>query len=89
MESLTCQIGYYPLRAQELDPQVEEVLEIIRSYEVEVKVTEMAALVRGEAKVIYPMLRQLTEAMQSKGNEFILNITVSTSCGWTEGQSGS
>ena len=77
---ISCQISYYPLRQTELSAGVDEVLEIIRASGLEVDVGKMSTVVSGETPAVYRLLEELTNAMAAKGREFVLSMTVSTSC---------
>jgi uncharacterized protein YqgV (UPF0045/DUF77 family) len=77
---ISCQISYYPLRQTELNAGVHEVLDIIQDSGLSVDVGKMSTVVSGETAAVYRLLQKLTEAMAAKGREFVLSITVSTSC---------
>lgn len=77
---ISCQISYYPLRQTELDAGVQEALELIEDSGLQVETGKMSTVVSGETAAVYGLLHRLTDAMASKGREFILSITISTSC---------
>lgn len=77
---ISCQISYYPLRQTELNAGVHEVLEVIQASGLETDVGKMSTVVSGETAAVYRLLQELTEAMAAKGREFVLSMTVSTSC---------
>ncbi len=79
---ITCQIGLYPLRSEEITGVVDEAMKIINSYDLEVEIGTMSTVVAGDTGTVYKMLNELTQEMQSRGREFVLTITVSTSCDW-------
>jgi uncharacterized protein YqgV (UPF0045/DUF77 family) len=79
---IAAQISYYPLKSREINDEVDEVLNIIHNYDLGVKSNEMSTIVAGETGKIHQMLQEITETMQSRQQEFVMNVTFSTSCSW-------
>lgn len=80
---ISAQISYYPLKSEDINEEVDEVLSIIQTYDLGVKTNEMSTIVAGETAKVYQMLQEITESMQSKEQEFVMNVTLSTSCRWS------
>lgn len=77
---IACQIAYYPLGKTEVVSGVREALDIIQGSGLEVQIGPMSTVVSGEASAVYGMLEELTKTMEERGREFVLSVTVSTSC---------
>ena len=80
---IAAQISYYPLNSGNINEEVDEVLSIIQTYDLGVKTNEMSTIVAGETAKVYQMLQEITESMQSRDQEFVMNVTLSTSCSWS------
>ncbi len=78
---IACQISFYPLKSENIVTGVDEVLKIIHSFDLEVQTNEMSTIVAGDAGSVYKMLSEITDTMQQKEMEFVMNITITTSCG--------
>ena len=79
---IAAQISYYPLKSMDINDEVDEVLNIIQKYDLGVKTNEMSTIVAGETAKIHQLLQEITESMQSREQEFVMNVTFSTSCSW-------
>jgi len=80
---IAAQISYYPLNSGNINEEVDEVLSIIQTYDLGVKTNDMSTIVAGETAKVYQMLQEITESMQSRDQEFVMNVTLSTSCSWS------
>lgn len=82
---IACQLSFYPLKTPAVNKKVAEVLQIIQTYSLDVKTNEMSTIVTGETAIVYDMLREITEKIQSEETQFVLSVTISNSCGWSAG----
>ena len=79
---IACQISFYPMGTEAVSARVKDAIEIIGSYPLDVKIGPLSTAVSGETDVIYEMLGDLTNRMETAGLHFVMTITVSNACPW-------
>ncbi len=79
--NIACQLSYLPVNSADLTREVEEVLSIIKSYFPECEVGELSTVVKGSRTLVFQMVDDLFQKMDSRGNKFNIQMSLSNICG--------
>ena len=77
---ITCEISFIPILSEDYRKDVDQVLEIISSYELECNVGLLSTTIRGRKEIIFEMIRKVFGAMENK-TKFTMDIKLSNECG--------
>jgi uncharacterized protein YqgV (UPF0045/DUF77 family) len=76
---LSAQVSLYPLRQPNLTPAIEEALDIIRSYGLDVKPGPMSTLVLGEDESLFAALQEAFRHTAGK-TQIVMTLAISNAC---------
>lgn len=79
---ISCEISFLPIQSNDYVAEVEEVLRIIKSYDLEVIVGLMSTTVRGEPTIVFDLITNIFERM-NQVTKFTMVIKISNICGCT------
>lgn len=77
---ISCEISFLPIQSNDYVGEVEEVIRIIRSYDLEITEGLMSTTVRGEPRIIFDLLANIFERMNQR-TKFTMVIKISNICG--------
>ncbi len=77
----SCQLSFYPLADEKYPETVKQVLKIIEQSKVKFSTNDMSTIISGDADEIFRLLHQIYHVMAEKKCEFVLNVTLSNTCG--------
>ena len=77
---ISCEISFIPIQSENYKNDVDRVIEIISSYKLEYQVGLLSTTVRGNKKIIFEMLQQISDKMYDKV-KFTMVLKISNECG--------
>ena len=80
-EVISCQISFNPINSRDYLGEIEKVLHIIRSYDVEYSIGILSTSMVGDKEKIFTLIRELYESMK-KVCGFSMDIKISNICGY-------
>ncbi|MFW5985152.1 MAG: YkoF family thiamine/hydroxymethylpyrimidine-binding protein [Halanaerobiaceae bacterium] len=81
-EVISCQIIFYPLETADIKEPVKEVLDIIKSVNLEeINIGSTATTLKGDREKIYNLLNKISATMDKKDMKYALSLNISNSCG--------
>lgn len=78
---MSCQLTYFPLQSENYLAEIDQVLDIIKSYDVEYDIGILSTTIRGTDDIIFALIRDIYDKMSNY--HFTLNIMISNTCGCT------
>lgn len=79
---ISCEISFLPIQSNDYIGEVEEVIRIIRNYDLEITEGLMSTTVRGEPAAIFDLLTNIFERMNQR-TKFTMVVKISNICGCT------
>ncbi|MDF9825887.1 uncharacterized protein YqgV (UPF0045/DUF77 family) [Breznakia sp. PF5-3] len=76
---ISCQISFYPLGKKAYTSDIDKVLSLIQHSELSSEITDMATVIKGTSEEVYALLQKITTLM--KDTSFVMNVTISNTCG--------
>lgn len=77
---ISCEISFLPIQSNNYVAEVEEVIRIIRSYDLEVIEGLMSTTVLGKPETIFDLLANIFERM-NQHTKFTMVVKISNICG--------
>jgi len=77
----SCQLSFYPLADENYTETIKQVLKIIEQAKVEYSTNDMSTIISGDADQIFHLLHKIYNVMAEKKCKFVLNATLSNTCG--------
>ncbi len=77
---ISCEISFLPIQSKDYTSDIEEVLRIIRNYDLEITVGFMSTTLRGDARLIFNLLAEIFEKMHQR-TKFTMVVKISNICG--------
>lgn len=77
---ISCEISFLPIQSKDYTSDIEEVLRIIRNYDLEITVGFMSTTLRGDARLIFSLLAEIFEKMNQR-TKFTMVVKISNICG--------
>jgi uncharacterized protein YqgV (UPF0045/DUF77 family) len=79
MPPISAQISLYPLRQESLGEPIDELVSILRSHQLEVRVGPMSTLVLGDSEVLFDGLKRAFHNAAERGHVAMV-ATFSNAC---------
>ena len=79
-EVASCQLSFVPIQSKDYLADVERVLDLIKTYELEYCIGEMSTVIKGSKAKIMELISRVYDLMSPKCG-FILDIRLSNICG--------
>jgi len=76
----SCEISFLPIGDNNYIQNIEKVLEIIRSSNLEYNIGILSTTVRGDKDKIFLLIKEIYDKMEETTN-FIMDIMISNTCG--------
>ncbi|MFO7151937.1 MAG: YkoF family thiamine/hydroxymethylpyrimidine-binding protein [Bacillota bacterium] len=73
---ITCQVSLFPLGREDYEKVVLRALEWLKSFEVEMEVTPLSTVMRGDDEEVWKALRALYEEGVREGGQVIFTVTM-------------
>lgn len=77
---ISCEISFLPIQSKDYTSDIEEVLRIIRNYDLEITVGFMSTTLRGDVRLIFSLLAEIFEKMNQR-TKFTMVVKISNICG--------
>lgn len=81
---IACQLSFYPLQTEEMIPNIDRVLELIKESGLNYETGSMSTIIRGKSADVYALLQTITDTMgmqDETGTLFTMHMTISNICG--------
>ena len=76
---ISAQVSIYPLRQNEIGPQIRETLRIFRNAGLNVRMGAMSTLIWGEEQAVFTALQQGFHRAAAEGDT-VMAVTISNAC---------
>lgn len=76
---MKCQLTYIPFGKNDVAEQVDEVIDIIESYDVESKVGELSTLVEGNREEVFNLISGIYSIQDDNNKQFRLHVELLSS----------
>ena len=76
----SCQISFIPIMSENHIDEVNKVIDIIKSYELEYKVGILSTTIRGNKERIFKMIKEIYDTMDDI-SKFTIDVKISNICG--------
>ncbi|MCG0275421.1 MAG: Ykof family thiamine-binding protein [Thermosediminibacteraceae bacterium] len=73
---ITCQVSLFPLGREDYERIVLRALDCLKSFNVEVEVTPLSTLIRGDEEEVWKAVRALYEEGVREGEKVVLTLTL-------------
>lgn len=77
---VSCEISFIPIQSENYIEDVEKVLDIIKSYDLEYSIGVMSTTVRGKKNILINLISDICDNMEDKC-KFVLDFKLSNICG--------
>lgn len=75
---ISCQLSFYPLGKEDYIDDIDKVLEIIRSSNLDYTINDMSSIMKGASSLVYKTLQTITDNTTSN---FTMCVVISNTCG--------
>jgi len=76
---MKCQLTYLPLGTAEVTEKVDEVIDVIDSYELSYNVGELSTLVEGDREEVFNLINDIYTTQNDNGSQFRLHVELLSS----------
>ena len=77
---VACQLSYLPLRIDNIEEKVEEILNVIKNSGLEFKVGSFATEIKGSKASLFSLIKDIFEVAEAEG-QFMMELKLSNVCG--------
>lgn len=77
----SCEISYYPIGSKNYIEEIEDVVNIIKGYDLEIDVGLISTSIRGNSDLIFRLIEEIFDKMDKKANNFTISLKLSNTCG--------
>ncbi len=78
---ISCQITYFPLNTTGYLEEIDQVLELIKSYSVEYEIGILSTTIKGSKETVFKLIQDIYNVMDRRDYHFTINILLSNTCG--------
>lgn len=77
----SCEITYFPIQSEDYMGDINKVIKLIESYEVEAEVGILSTTIRGNSEEIFQLVKEIYDVMTKEGCHFTMSTMISNICG--------